>query len=419
MSKPDRNQGSRRELPITVLRYRDYRLVWAGEFVSGFGTRMHAVALSWQVFDLTGSVALLGVLGLVRAVALMSTALIGGAIADTRDRRKLLLVTNLLLLLLSAGISIATATGAVNVLLLYAVAMAVAATSAFDEPARHALIPTLVPRDRIPAAMSVNILTGNVAEMAGPAAGGLAVATLGIAGTYALDAVTFLAVVIALLAMKARPEVPVTTVGGLHAVREGLRFIRMTPVIYGIMLLDFLATVLGSTVGLAPVFADEILEVGPEGLGLLLSAPAIGAVAGGALLSLLPQPRHPGWLIVLAIVAYGLFLALFGIAPSLWLAMVFLAGAGLADALSMAMRHTIRNLATPDALRGRVSSAHSAFSAGGPRLGEFQSGMTASLIGAREAMVVGGFACVAAAGVLAWLIPAITGYRFEEEQEAA
>lgn len=401
-----------------MLRYRDYRLIWAGDSISNIGTQMHAIALSWQVYELTGSVALLGVLGLVRALATMTTSLWGGAIADLTDRRKLLYVTSSILILLSVALSAATYFDVVNVYMLFAVAALVAAAASFDDPARSALIPTLVPRHRIPDAMSLNILTGNAAQMLGPALGGFSVAIFGVAGTYAIDAVTFGAVVVALVLMKANTSAPVRIRrGSLHAIKEGLHFIRNTPVIYGVMLLDFLATILGATLSLTPVFADEIFDAGPQGLGLLNSAPAVGAVVAGAIISLLPSPRKPGWMIVSSVAAYGMFLAAFGLSPSLWIGLIFLAGYGAADAVSMTMRHTIRNLATPNELRGRIAATHSAFASGGPRLGEFQTGIMASFIGVRTTTIVGGIGIVLVAAGIAKLIPAVLKYEFEPDSE--
>lgn len=423
MARSDSPKRGRRELPLTVLRHRDFRLIWAGEAVSSLGTQMHALALSWQVFDLTGSVALLGVLGLVRAVSLMIVSMAGGAIADSVNRRHLLVATNLGLLFLSALLAVATYAGFVNVILLFVVAALVSAVSSFDSPARQALIPTLVPRGRIPDAMSVNILTGNVADMLGPAIGGFAIALIGIWGTYAIDAASFLAVVLALMLMERRDDERVRIArASMSMVVEGLKFVRDTPVIYGVMLLDFLATILGATVALTPVFAERIFESGPQGLGLLNSAPAVGAVAGAAVMSLAPPPRNPGKVIVGAVMSYGVFLALFGLSPNIWIAMIFLAGYGASDAVSMTMRHTIRNLATPDHLRGRVAATHSTFSSGGPRLGEFQTGIAASLIGVRATPVIGGIGCVLVALGIAKLIPAVLNYSFsdyEASDEAA
>jgi MFS family permease len=400
-----------------VLRHRDYRLIWAGQFVSVLGTQMHSVALSWQVYELTGSPLYLGILGLIRAVTIMVMSLVGGAQADARDRRRILLVTQAVLLALSAGLGVATALDIVNVTMLFIVAALVAATSAFDGPARQALIPALVPRRDLTGAMSLNILAMSVARMAGPAIGGVSVAVLGIAGTYMLDATTFLGTIAALLVMRTRVAPPAVRQAGLGAIVDGLRFIRATPVIWGVMLTDFAATLLGSSMGLAPVFASDILDAGPQGLGLLLSAPAAGAVIGGLIVSVAPAVSRPGRLIIASAVAYGGFLVLFGIAPTLIWALLALAGSGAADSVSVAMRHAVRNLATPDELRGRVAASHTALAMGGPRLGEFQSGFTATLIGAREAMVVGGAACMLSALLIAWLAPAVTRYRFADETD--
>ena len=405
----------RSRLPVHVLRHRDYRYLWAGQFVSTLGTQMHAVALSYQLYQLTGSVVQLGLLGLVRAIALMATSLIGGAIADAVDRRAVMLVTQTVLLALSLSIAVATYLDAINVPMLYIVAALIAATSAFDGPARQALIPALVPRHELASAMSLNILAMSIARMAGPAVGGFIVALVGVATTYVIDGASFLVTIGALLIMRTRVELPELRATGISAIAEGLRFIRSAPVIWGVMVLDFLATLLGSTIGLAPVFAEDVLNAGPQGLGLLLSAPAAGAVLGGLIVSLLPQVSRPGRVLVFSVVAYGVFLALFGLSTSLVLALLALAGAGAADSVSVAMRHTVRNLATPDELRGRVAAAHSALAMGGPRLGEFQSGMTAFLVGPRYAMVLGGLAVVAVSGLMSWVAPAMLRYRFDDQ----
>jgi MFS family permease len=397
-----------------VLRYRDFRLLWAGQFVSVFGTQMHTVALSWQVYQLTGSVVQLALLGLVRAAALITASFFGGALADSRVRRRVMFVTQSVLALISAGVAVATFGGWVNIWLLYGVALSASATSAFDGPARQALIPALVPRDQLVAAMTVNSTIFSVARMVGPAAGGLVVAGIGVGGAYTIDAASFLAVIAALLLMHSRPATPSPRVRGVAAVAEGLRFIVATPIILGVMLIDFLATLLGSTVGLAPVFASDVLNIGPQGLGLLLSAPATGAVFGGVGLSIAPVPRRPGAYVSGAVVAYGVCLALFGLSGSLFLALLALAGAGVADAVSVTMRQAVRNLATPDELRGRVAASHSALAMGGPRLGEFQSGMTAALIGPRNAMLVGGLGCVAATVAVSRAIPTVLRYRTDD-----
>ncbi len=392
---------ARRKIPVHVLRHRDYRYIWLGQFVSMLGTQMHAAALSWQVYVLTGSAVQLGLLGLVRAIAIMSTSLIGGAVADAFNRRAVLLVTQAVLMLLSVAIAVATMTDSVTIWLLYVVAALAAATSAFDGPARQALIPALVPKRELAPAMSLNILVFSVARMVGPAAGGVAVGKVGLSGTYLLDAASFLFVIAALLVMQTRLEPPLTRGNHLQAIAEGLTFIRRTPV-------------LGSTVGLAPVFATDVLKIGPEGFGLLLSAPAAGAVLGGLLISLVPQPDRPGMVMVGAVVGYGASLMLFGASTTLVVALLALAGAGAADSVSVAMRAVIRNLATPDPLRGRVAAAHSAMAMGGPRLGEFQSGIMAGLVGPRIAMIAGGAAVVVASLAMGALVPKMSRSRLDE-----
>jgi len=409
----------RSRLPIFVLKHRDYRLLWFGQMVSTLGTQMHTVALSWQVYDLTGSVVQLGILGLVRAVALMVTSFVGGAAADSRNRRNLMLVTQSLMLVLTLGLAACTALDVANIWVLYAFAASTAATSAFDGPARQALIPSLVPRHDLGAAISLNMLAMSSARMVGPAIGGVSVGVVGVAATYVIDSMSFVAVIAALLLMRTKLITPVLAVRGLDAIKEGLRFIVATPVIWGIMLLDFLATLLGSSVGLAPVFARDVLDAGPQGLGLLLSAPAAGSVIGAVIVSLMPQVERPGRMMVAAVVAYGVCLGLFGVSASLVWALLALVGAGAADSVSVAMRHMVRLIATPDELRGRVSAAHSALAMGGPRLGEFQSGMAAALVGPRMAMVAGGVGVVLVSAVIGKLVPSMTHYRIDQDGDGS
>ncbi|MGH9173461.1 MAG: MFS transporter, partial [Vicinamibacterales bacterium] len=259
----DHDHNRRGERATAALRHHDFRLLWAGEFVSTMGTQMQTVAIAWHLYLLSGSSARdaalqLGALGLVRAIPTISFALVGGAFADTRDRRQVLLITQALLGAISAILAIATATGNVSITLIYALTLLTATVSVFDDPARAALIPNLVPRHHLAQALTLNILVRNVAAVAGPAAGGLAIATVGLSATYWLDAASFAAVIGALLAMRLRPKTPVVTGSGLQTVIEGLRFVRHNPVILALMALDFLATLFGSSLLLMPIFADEI-----------------------------------------------------------------------------------------------------------------------------------------------------------------
>jgi MFS family permease len=385
----------KRPAAVASLAYRDFRLLWLGQCVSQLGTQVQTVALGWLVYTLTGSAAQLGGIGLARAVPIILLSLFGGTLADRADRRKVLLVSQSTLAVFSAGLALAVSSGRATVLLLYLFALVTAAATAFDAPARQALIPALVPRERLANALTLNILAQNLASVLGPAIGGFVIGYLGTAACFWLDAVSFFAVVAALLLLELRQPVQVTTRRGWDALVDGLRFVRARGVIWQLMLVDFMATLFVSMLGLLPVFAKDVLEVGPQGLGFLYAAPSAGAISGALLYTVLPLPKHPGRVVVASVAGYGLALACFGVAPDFGLALVALGLAGGLDAISSATRQVTMQLATPDAFRGRVGALASVFYAGGPRLGQFQSGVTAELAGPRWAMLGGGAACIA------------------------
>jgi MFS family permease len=409
----------RRERATVALRHRDFRLLWMGEFVSALGTQMQTVALGWQLYLLTGDPLQLGVLGLMRAIPTVTFAMVGGALADARDRRALLLITQTVLALFSVVLAIATMADQASVALIYVLTILTATASCFDDPARQALIPNLVPRERLAHATTLNILAHNIAAVAGPAVGGIAIATVGLSATYWLDAASFAGVIGALLMMHSRPEVPVLAQGGVQAVLDGIRFVRKNPVILSLMTLDFLATLFGASLVLMPIFAQEILKVGEEGLGLLYAAPAAGAVAGGIILSMLPVSHRPGRLVIGAVACYGVAIAIFGASDAFVVALLALATSGAADTVSMTFRHTIRQLATPDEMRGRMAAVHSVFAGGGPELGNFEAGVAARLLGTQTAVVAGGIGCALLAIGTAFLAPQIRDYEVGEPEQRA
>jgi MFS family permease len=290
-----------------------------------------------------------------------------------------------------------------------------AAASAFDSPTRQAIIPALVPRDRLANALTVNVLAYNTASVVGPAIGGIVLAALGASASFWIDASSFIAVVTALLMMRERPAVPAPPRRGIPALLDGLSFLKDHSILWQLMLVDFLAMLFASTLGLLPVFAQSVFDAGPRALGYLYSAPSAGSVLGAAIFAMIPLPRTPGRVVAIAIGFYGLSLALFGISNSFILALLLLAAAGMLDSVSMATRQTVRQLATPDEFRGRIGAVSSMFSAGGPRLGDFQSGLVASLIGPRGAMVFGGSACFLMAMSSAGWARRLWTYRGEEE----
>lgn len=398
-----------------ALRHRDFRLLWGAEAVSTLGTQVQRIAVTWHVFDLTGDPFQLGLLGLFRFVPILLFGIAGGVLADRHDRRRTLVASQAVLLVLSATLAGLTLADAATLPAIYGITVLSATASAVAGPTRQALVPLLVPRIELVGAMTMNILAMQTAAVTGPALGGLLIARVGLGAAYGLDALTFAAVIVAVLTMRARPAVPVGGVGGLGAALEGLRFLRGSPILLGVMGLDFVATFFGASTVLMPIFAEEILGVGPSGLGLLLAAPAAGAVLGSVVMGAGRMPARPGAGVVGAVVAYGACVLGFGLNRSFGLSLAFLAGGGAADAVSMALRHTVWNLATPDALRGRIAAAHSTFAMGGPQLGEFEAGVAASLIGAGPAVALGGVGTMLAAGAVAARVPAIARYRVAGE----
>lgn len=400
-----------RSLAFQTFRHRDFRLLWTADTVATLGAQIQSFAIIWQVYELTGDKLQIGLLGLFRFVPVLLFGLYGGVIADRRDRRSILVVTHLLLMTTTAGLTIATGLGVVSMPLIYGVTVVASGLNAFAGPARQAIIPNLVPRYEIAGAAAVTNLAMQSAQIGGPALGGIIIGSFGLTAAYSFTTVSFMAVIIAAVMIRTRATIVSSRSNGISAVREGLAFLWATPILLAVMSLDFIATFFAASTSLMPFFAEDILSMGPDGMGLLLSAPAAGAVIGSIVMSTMPMPQRPGLGIVLAILAFGCCIVGFGLSTVLWLSLAFLAGSGAADAVSMAMRHTIRNLVTPDDFRGRIAAAHSTFARGGPQLGEVRSGVMASMLGVQASVALGGLATVVACLVLARMIPQLHQYR--------
>lgn len=398
------------------LRHRDFRLLWFADAVSMLGTQMQRVAIGWQVYELTGDPLQLGLLGLVRFLPVLLFGIVGGVIADQRDRRVILLASISVLAASSITLAVMAWTDSASMPLIYGISFFSAAVSAVAGPSRQALFPALVPRAELAGAATMNILAMQTAGVTGPALGGVIIGIGGLGLTYALDAVSFGAVLIALLLMRARPDVPPLQVTGFAAAREGLQFLWGMPILLAVMSLDFFATFFGASTTLLPIFAEEVFGMGARGYGLLVSAPAAGAVLGSLVMSVLPIPRRVGLGIVVAVAAYGACLLGFGLSQTIWLSLLLLAGSGAADTVSMAFRHTIRNLVTPDQLRGRIAAAHSTFAMGGPQLGEFEAGLIAASFGSPFSVASGGAATIIACLAVVRLVPSIARYRTDSPE---
>ena len=388
---------------------RDYRNLLFGQVVSAVGTQMQQVAVVWQLYLFTRSPLALGLLGFFRVAPVIVFALGGGVVADAVDRRRLMLLTQTVLASVSATLALATHLGVARPALLYGLVAVGAVAVAFDNPARQALVPLLVPREHLSGALSLWFTGWQVAQVAGPALGGALLAWAGVVPVYALDAVSFGAVIAALLAMSHRAA-PSRTAVGFGAVKEGIAFLRRTHVVRTTMLLDFFATFFGGSMLLMPIFADQLLHVGPRGLGVLYAAQPAGAALAGAVLATRSLPRRQGRAVLWSVAAYGASVAVFGVSRSFALSLLALACAGAADTVSTVVRQTLRQVLTPDALRGRMGSINMIFFMGGPQLGEVEAGVVARAFTPRISVASGGLLCMVVAAATAVASPSLRAF---------
>ena len=407
-----------------ALRSRNYRLLWLGQGVSGVGSTMQVWAINWQLYALTHHALALGLIGLFRVIPIILFSLLGGTVADAWDRRKVMLMTQTTLAGVAAALGLLTVTHQMTASHIYLLTVVGAAAMAFDNPARQALIPSLVPRADFASAIALNSIVLRTATIAGPMAAGLLIARGGLGDTYWINALSFLAVIAALLLMRlpagaalqdteAGPEAEKSRVS-LAALTEGLRFVWQTPILVWTLSLDFLATFFSSANALLPIFAKDILHAGARGYGVLAAAEAVGALGAGLVLSLGRPIVRQGKVVLWAVVAYGLATIVFGASRLFWLSWLALAAVGVADSVSTVLRQTIRQLVTPDRLRGRMTSVNMIFFMGGPQLGELEAGLAATWLGAPWSVMVGGLSCLLAVALVAARVPLLRDYRAAE-----
>lgn len=395
-------------------RRREFRLLFIGQAVSLTGSMITYVAIPFQVYDLTGSTLAVGLLGLVELVPLLVTALLGGALADAHDRRRLVLLADTALLALALVLVANALLGEPQVWVLFVVAAGMSAAGGLQRPPLDAMLPRLVPRDELAAASALDGFRGNAAQIAGPALGGVLIATVGIAATYAVDAATFLVSVAALARMRAVPPPPDAAPPSLARIRAGWRYARSRQELIGTYAVDINAMLFGIPVALFPAVAERY--GGPEVLGLLYAAEPVGATLFTLLSGWVGRVRRHGKAVALSAAAYGAAIVAFGFAGSLAFALAALAAAGAADMSSGIFRQTLWNQTIPDRMRGRLAGIEQLSWSIGPTLGTARSGALASVTSVRFSIVSGGIACVAGTVVLAALLPRF--WRYEAEAEA-
>ena len=376
-----------------------------GQIVSVTGSQMQLVAINWHVYLLTKSALALGLVGLFRGLPVILCSLVGGVVADAVDRKRLMIATQSVMLVSAAALTATTLAGSQSVWPIYLLSALASTATAFDIPARQSMMPTLVPLEDFPNAVSLGMIVFNVATISGPAIAGVLLAQSGPGLIYGINAASFVAVIFALLAMhvSGSPELQTDRKNALSfaALKEGLAFVWRTPIMVQTMTLDFVATFFASASMLLPIFARERLHVGPNGYGWLAAAPAIGSVITAYIIARLGTLQRQGRIVVWAVAVFGVATAAFGVSRVFWFSLLMPAVTGAADTVSTVLRQTIRQLVTPNYLRGRMTSINMMFFMGGPQLGELEAGLVAALIGAPLSVVVGGLGSTLAAGIAA------------------
>jgi MFS family permease len=394
---------------ITPLRrHRDFRLLFAGRLVSFFGSMITTVAVPYQVYQLTHSVLLVGTLGLVELAALVGFAMLGGALADATDRRRMVLLGEAGLMTGSLVMAWNATLSHPALWLIFAVALLWGSLDALQRPSLDGLLPRLVDRDELPAAGALSSLRGTVGMIAGPAAGGILIATAGLPVTYLVDVATFLVGLGCLAMMRAVPPPVDAERPSLRRVVEGIRYARSRPELIGTYVVDIVAMLFGMPMALFPAIAQNL--GGASVLGLLYAAPAVGSFVFYATSGWAKRVHRHGMGVIVAAAVWGLAIIGFGVIPGLTAALAFLALAGAADAMSGLFRSVIWNQTIPDSLRGRLASIELLSYSIGPTLGNFEAGVVASAFSVRTSIISGGVLCVIGCVLCAVALPAFRGY---------
>lgn len=403
-----------------VLHNRDFALYWAGVVLSQIGTRGAVAANLYQVYQLTGSTAQVGLVGLAQAVALLVLSPLGGVYADRLDRRRLLQATQALALVVSLALAVLTLAGGATVWAVAVSSLLATAAATFDQPARQALIPAMVPRERLVDAFALLNPSRELAVLIGPAFAGVLIAVGGAGLVYVFDAVTYAALVAVLVVLRvpALPGGSGERLGILASLREGAMYIVRRPVVWQLMALDLAATVFGAYRVLLPAFATDVLHVGATGYGLLSAAPSAGALIGSVWVFRLVRTARSGRLSLWGTAAYGLAVTGFAVSGTFVLALAAALVLGAADALATTVRHAAVQVETPDELRGRVSALYQMASRGGPALGDTGMGVFAGAVGPVTALAIGGLVPAAAAGLTAARSLAVRTYDVPKEASA-
>jgi MFS family permease len=413
MSEPAK-PGRRLVVDITPLRESPrFRILFLGQLLAHFGRQITIVAVPYQLFLITGSTLAVGVLGIVQFVPLMAASLLGGAVADAFDRRKLLVAGHLMLAVTAVGLMWNASVAMPSVWPLYTLSALNAGISAINGPARMAAIPALLRRQLLPSGLALNSTMHEVAAAVGPALAGLLIAQQSLHFTYAANALIFAAAALTLVWVG-----PLHPEGGgravsVSSVTEGLRYLKGQPLLQSGFLIDLNAMIFGMPQALFPAIGTDLFGGDATTVGLLYAAPGVGALIAALTSGWVGPVSRRGRVVVISVIVWGIAITVFGLVSYLPVALVLLALAGGADVVSAVFRNTILQLAVPDSLRGRLSSVHVAVVGGGPRLGDLEAGGVAALTSVRFSVVSGGLACILGALAISRFMPQLWAYRDE------
>ncbi|MBC1215251.1 MFS transporter [Trichormus variabilis ARAD] len=403
--------------PFAALRFRDYRLFTLGRVLLSVGSQMQTVAIGWELYERTNSAMVLGGVGLAQVLPMIALTLVAGDIADRRSRKLTILLSVMLLALCSLGLAILSYTrGAV--FLIYGCLALIGVGRAFLKPASDAIMWQLIPVNAFTNAATWNSSSFQLASVAGPALGGLGIAVLGSAtGVYILAAIAGFLCFFFMAAIKEKKVERVTEPISLQALAAGAKFIWENQLILAAITLDMFAVLLGGAVALLPVFAKDILQVGPVELGYLQAAPSIGALIMAVTLAYLPPLRKAGTALLWSVIGFGVVTIIFGLSRWFWLSLIMLTLSGALDTISVVIRHTLVQIRTPDQLRGRVAAINSVFISASNELGGFESGLTAALFGPVLSVVGGGIGTILVVVATAAIWPGIVKLGSLQEYE--
>jgi MFS family permease len=391
---------------VTPLRHsRDFRLLFSGQLVSTFGTQLTAVAVPYQVYRMTHSSLAVGLVSLAQLIPLLLCSLVGGAIADAHDRKRVLMVVEALMAITSVGLALNGSRDHPALWPLFVLTAVGGGLIGFDRPTFQAIIPRLLPSDDLAAAFALWQVQFQVGIVVGPAVAGLILASGGLSIVYWIDVATFVVSFISVSLMNRQPRPAGATPASWRSIKDGLRYLKGRQVIQGVYLFDLCAMVFGMPRALFPALGLNHFHGGAQAVGFLYAAPGAGALIGALTTGWVDHVRRQGRAVIIAVIVWGAAITVFGLVDVLWVALVLLAIAGWSDVISAVFRNTILQRTVPDELRGRLSAIQIAVVQGGPRLGDLESGIVAEAFGATFSVVSGGLACVIGAVALSARLP--------------